>query len=74
MKFRTEIPSEASAFQINHETPILMMGSCFTDNIGDKLKEQLFPVNINPFGVVYNPFSVFQGLEIIMQKKTGKFM
>ena len=69
MKFRTEIPSEASAFQIDHKTPILMMGSCFTDNIGEKLKEQLFPIKINPFGVVYNPFSVFQGLEIIMHNK-----
>lgn len=69
MKFRTEIPTEPSNFQINHETAILMMGSCFTDNIGEKLDESLFPVKINPFGVVYNPFSVFQGLEIILNNK-----
>ena len=69
MKFRTEIPTESSSFQINHESPILMMGSCFTDNIGEKLEEFLFPVKINPFGVVYNPFSVFQGLDIILNNK-----
>jgi len=46
-----------------------MMGSCFTDNIGGLLKEKLFPVKTNPFGVVYNPLSVFQGLEIIVANK-----
>ena len=69
MNFRTEIPAQNSEINISHKTPVLMMGSCFTDNVGSLLKEKLFPVKTNPFGVVYNPFSVFKGLEIIMNNK-----
>lgn len=35
-----------------------MLGSCFSDNIGGIMSERRFPVLANPFGVLYNPFSV----------------
>jgi len=69
MHFRTEINIQPSAFRISHQTPILFMGSCFTDNIGSKLKELHFPSQINPFGVVYNPLSVKKNLQLLMEKK-----
>ncbi|MCK4923133.1 MAG: GSCFA domain-containing protein [Bacteroidales bacterium] len=69
MIFRTEIPTQNSEINISHKTPVLMMGSCFTDNVGNLLIDKLFPVKTNPFGVVYNPFSVFKGLEIIISSK-----
>ncbi|MCF8381306.1 MAG: GSCFA domain-containing protein [Bacteroidales bacterium] len=72
MNFRTEIPAQKSAFNISHKTPVLMMGSCFTDNVGSLLEEKLFPVKTNPFGVVYNPMSVFKALEIILENKKKK--
>ena len=45
------------------------MGSCFTENIGNKLLENKFPALVNPFGVLYNPKSVLKALEIIITKK-----
>ena len=39
------------------------MGSCFTEHIGAKLAEHKFQVLNNPFGIVYNPISMAQGLE-----------
>lgn len=72
MKFRTEIKLNSYPFQINHQTAVFMIGSCFTDNIGEKIEELLFPVKINPFGVVYNPLSVFRSLELIIEKKEYK--
>jgi hypothetical protein len=47
----------------------LVMGSCFAENIGTLLQEQLFDVKINPFGIVYNPLSVIQQLNDILQNK-----
>lgn len=58
MIFRTPIkPLEHSGI-LSHKDGIMMLGSCFSDNIGDKLKESLFDVDVNPFGTTYNPESI----------------
>lgn len=69
MKLLTEVQLPDYPFQIDHRTPVLMMGSCFTDNVGQLLEKYLFPVSINPFGVTYNPLSVLKGLEALVEKK-----
>lgn len=45
------------------------MGSCFTENIGNKMVDLKLPALVNPFGVLYNPVSVRQSLEIILDKR-----
>jgi hypothetical protein len=65
-KFRTEVNITPSAHKINHKSGILFIGSCFTENIGARMMEYKFDVDINPFGIVYNPMSVKQNLEIIL--------
>ena len=67
--FRSEINPEISRFRISHETKVLFTGSCFTENIGSFLKEYLFPVRVNPFGVVYNPISVLNTLGILLDNE-----
>ena len=67
--FRTIIEAEPSKNKINYHTSVLFLGSCFTENIGDKMNELKFPVLINPFGVLYNPVSVRNGLEILIDQK-----
>ena len=42
------------------------MGSCFSDNIGARLRHAMFNVDINPFGTLYNPFSIASSLERII--------
>lgn len=67
--FRTEIEEHAISNKISYTDPVLMMGSCFTDHIGNKLKKYLFPAHINPFGVLYNPVSICNSLNNILEKK-----
>ncbi|MCK5170310.1 MAG: GSCFA domain-containing protein, partial [Bacteroidales bacterium] len=67
--FRTIIESEPSKNKITHHTPVLFLGSCFTENIGNKMQEFKFPALVNPFGVLYNPASVQNGLEILLDKR-----
>jgi len=67
--FRTEINPSPSSFRISHKSKILSIGSCFTENIGKILKELCFNVKLNPFGVVYNPFSILNGLGILLDGK-----
>lgn len=47
----------------------MLIGSCFTEYIGTRLREMQFSTDINPFGVVYNPLSVKRSLELLMNKK-----
>jgi len=68
--FRTVIQPELSKHKITYHTPLLFMGSCFTENIGDKMNALRFPALINPFGVLYNPASVRKGMEILIDQKT----
>ena len=58
MRFRTETECRPSAWKINHDTPLVMLGSCFTDEIGSRLDSDGFQVIHNPFGPLYNPISV----------------
>jgi len=69
MKLITEVGIPEYPFRIDHHAPSLFMGSCFTENIGKLLERWKFPVNINPFGVTYNPASLGRQLEALMLKE-----
>jgi len=69
MKLITEVALPEYPFRLDHQKPVLMMGSCFTENIGKILEGNLFPVCINPFGTTYNPLSVRKNLEALMHKE-----
>jgi len=69
MKFRTEVDIKSSEHQITYRSNLLFMGSCFTENIGDIMKELQFPIDVNPFGVNYNPSSVARNLWTLINRK-----
>jgi hypothetical protein len=69
MKFRTEISVPSGEFQISHQDKILMMGSCFVENISSKLLQSGFNIDVNPFGIQYNPASLANSLYDILNNK-----
>lgn len=62
MEFRTVINDIEERGKILHSHRIMMLGSCFSDNIGGKLHTALMNVDVNPFGTVYNPASILDEL------------
>lgn len=58
--FRTEINIPPSDYKIKLGDPIISIGSCFAQIIGGRLKSHKFKALANPFGVIYNPLSVFE--------------
>ncbi|MDW8273598.1 MAG: GSCFA domain-containing protein, partial [Chitinophagales bacterium] len=58
IKFRTELTLEKNIFEITHKDKILLIGSCFAEEVGRKLLQHGFNALINPFGVIFNPFSI----------------
>lgn len=69
MKLITSVDPGSYPFRIGHRKDLMMMGSCFTENIGRLLERYLFPVTVNPFGTIYNPLSVKTGLEALLEKE-----
>lgn len=46
-----------------------MMGSCFADEVGGRLVQDKFDCLVNPFGVLYNPASIAQALQLLLEGK-----
>ncbi|WP_340064832.1 GSCFA domain-containing protein [Ascidiimonas aurantiaca] len=58
MKLLTEWPLQPQSPGIDYTSSLFLMGSCFTENIGDKLSYYQFPVIQNPFGIVFQPEAI----------------
>ena len=58
MKFRTEIPLAPSSDVFGYNDSIVLLGSCFAQQIGDKLAYHQFQQTTNPFGVVFHPLAL----------------
>lgn len=61
--FRTTLSPAPAPFQIGHAHRLLLVGSCFTEHIGERLAGRKFAALTNPFGIVYNPLSMARCLE-----------
>ncbi len=61
--FRTVISIPPSDKKITYKTASLLIGSCFTENMGNKLLWFKLPVFVNPFGISYNPLSIKKSLD-----------
>ena len=62
MKLQTIIDIKPSEWKIGYEDKILMLGSCFSDEIGEQMKQRYLQVTCNPFGTLYNPLSIAQAI------------
>jgi GSCFA family len=69
MNFHLEFTPKPLQQKINHQHKLLLMGSCFTENIGDKLVAHKFSVLQNPNGILFNPVSVKEAIENYIANK-----
>ncbi|MBX2930886.1 MAG: GSCFA domain-containing protein [Chitinophagaceae bacterium] len=69
MKFRFEFDIQPLPQPINHYHKLFLIGSCFTENIGEKLKKHKFSVVENPNGILFNPVSVAETIINIIENK-----
>ncbi len=67
--FRTTFDISDADCKIDYNSQICFIGSCFSDNIGNKLASLKFTVDINPFGVLYNPISIANSIDILISNK-----
>jgi hypothetical protein len=67
MKFKLTLDAKPSKYPIEYGDKLMLIGSCFTENIGAKFKTHLFELSENPYGILFNPVSVINAFTEIME-------
>ena len=70
MKLQTHIKLQPSSTQFGYEDKLLLLGSCFAENIGAKLAYHKFQVVTNPFGITFSPVALEQLVQDAIANKT----
>lgn len=70
MQFRTIIPAPEYPFKIQENDAVMLVGSCFSDNMGHYFDTHRFEACSNPFGVLFNPISIDRALRFMLQPDT----
>jgi hypothetical protein len=69
MKFHSEFDIKKPPHCIQHPHKLLLVGSCFTENIGEKLRKHKFDVLENPNGILFNPVSVAEAVHQYIENR-----
>ena len=69
MQFTTKIPIQKSSFPIDYDSKILLLGSCFAENMGEKFEYFKFQTIVNPFGIIFNPVSLEKLIRRSIEKR-----
>lgn len=71
MEFQTKIPLEPQAHHlIDYHSKLLLLGSCFAENIGEKLSYFKFQASINPYGILFHPLAIENLIVNAINEKT----
>ncbi len=66
MELQTKVKIEAGK-RFSYNSRFMMFGSCFAQNIGEKMQAYRFCCDVNPFGILYNPISIANAIERTME-------
>lgn len=69
-QYFTEVSVKDLGWKIDHRQKLMMVGSCFSENIGLRMQRLKFQVDLNPFGIIYNPQSIAKSLRLLLDDKT----
>lgn len=63
-----DIPKPLHAVEHHHR--VMLIGSCFTEHMSARMQQAKMEVLSNPNGILFNPLSVVQALQNIMERHT----
>ncbi|WP_081211754.1 GSCFA domain-containing protein [Salegentibacter sediminis] len=66
MEFRTRIPIKEEQPKIDYDSRLLLLGSCFVENIGARLEYFKIRKLQNPFGILFHPQAIETFLERVV--------
>ena len=69
MEFRTQIPLRKQKDNlIDYHAEVMLLGSCFSENIGNKFEYYKFQNTVNPFGILFHPKAIEAFLERVIKQ------
>ncbi len=69
MSLITEIKIPEYPSKMDYSKNMMFFGSCFSESIGQKMIDLKFNVDMNPFGILYNPQSIANSLKFLLDKQ-----
>ncbi len=69
MDFHLEFTPRPFDVKLKHSDKLLLIGSCFTEQIGTKLSNHKFSVLDNPNGILFNPVSIARSISSYIDNK-----
>src|ERR1700758_3780669 len=69
MDFILPFPLKQQVKQINIKQSLLLIGSCFAEEIGGKMQERKFNAQVNPHGISYNPSGISNAITDYIEAK-----
>ena len=66
--FRTVLANRNWDFKISYPSTHFLIGSCFSEHIGNKLDRAKFSTLLNPFGILYHPSSIARVLTRLLNE------
>lgn len=73
MTFRTAIDiSKVTMPPLRHDGCVLLLGSCFSDNMCTCLRRAMVDAEVNPFGTTYNPLSLLECVEWLIDCRAAE--
>ena len=69
MEFRTTVKTGENRSWLHHSDNVVLLGSCFSDNIGAKLQGALINATVNPMGTLFNPMSIARGVNRLIDNE-----
>lgn len=70
MQFTTKIPVQKSTFPIDYDSKVMLLGSCFAENMGEKFDYFKFQSTTNPFGIIFNAVSLEKLIRRAVENRT----
>ena len=69
MEFRTTVKTGENRSWLHHSDNVVLLGSCFSDNIGAKMQGALINATVNPMGTLFNPMSIARGVNRLINNE-----
>ena len=69
MDFHLAFSPKPFDIKISHQQKLLLIGSCFTEQVGNKLVQHKFRVLDNPNGILFNPVSICRSVSSYIGNK-----
>lgn len=69
IRFTTAVYATQAPFALDHSTHSMLIGSCFSTSIHERLCTDQFPARISPFGIVYDASAMADQITVLLSDK-----